>query len=80
MLRLWGCSRVGEQDSVRAEDVPFLAEELDLVQIRRQVVGRLVPLPVVPSVVRAEDRAAAADRPRARAVADVRDVEDAVAA
>lgn len=34
-----------EQDAVGAEDVARLAEELDLVQVGRQVVGALVLLP-----------------------------------
>ena len=52
-----------EQDAVGAEDVARLAEELDLVQVGRQVVGALVLLPRGAAVLGAEDGAAAADGP-----------------
>eukprot|EP00964_Phaeocystis_antarctica_P121268 scaffold84946_cov66-Phaeocystis_antarctica.AAC.2 len=68
-----------EQDAVGAEDVARLAEELDLVQVGRQVVGALVLLPRGAAVLGAEDGAAAADGPADLGVGQEDDIEDAVA-
>ena len=60
---------VAQQDAARTEYVTCaVGEELDLVQVRGQVVRRLVLLPRLAAVFGAEDRAAAAHGPRRLAI------------
>merc|ERR1711871_1964 len=72
------CARVLENDAVGAEDVAVIAEELNLVQVGRQIICRLVLLPRGATILRTEDGATTAHSPRILAIGEEGDVKETV--